>query len=85
MVTRSETVIVTHDDPNSDFYRGILTEENGWIIKSDTFATSYTKTTWYRIEEQGETEYNHKNTNQYGANHKNTDGEEIENESNISN
>ena len=36
----------------------------------------------------GETEYNHKNTNQFGANHKNTVGnaclEEITDESNIS-
>lgn len=52
MVTHSETIIITHDDPKSDFYRDILTEENGWIIKSDTFATSYTKTMWYRIEER---------------------------------
>lgn len=56
MVTHSETIIITHDDAKSDFYRNILTEENGWIIKSDTFATSYTKTMWYRIEDREKTE-----------------------------
>ena len=53
MITHSETIIVTYDDPNYDFYRKILTEENGWIIKSDTCAISYTKTMWYRIESIG--------------------------------
>ena len=52
MITHSETIVITHNDPNYDFYKNILTEENGWVIKSDTFATSYTKTMWYRIEEQ---------------------------------
>lgn len=56
MVTHSETIVITHDDPNSDFYRNILTKENGWLIKEDTIATSYTKTMWYRIEKLGETE-----------------------------
>ena len=50
MITHSETIIVTHDDPHSEHFKKLLTEENGWIIKSDTFATSYSKTNWYRVE-----------------------------------
>ena len=52
MITYSETIIVTNNDPHSDHFKKILTEENGWIISGDTFATSYTKTNWYRINDQ---------------------------------
>lgn len=44
MITLHQTIVVTHDDSMSGFYKKELTEEEGWKIEEDNIATSYSRT-----------------------------------------
>ena len=46
MITITEVITVTRDDPMAKMYDGVCTEENGWTKKECTASVTYRRIQW---------------------------------------